>query len=400
MVGRRGWLRFLGMIPGLGMLSSQAQETSVAPVPDYFKMLGVKPFINAAGTYTALTASMMPPEVQQAWNYAAKHYVHLSKLHDAVGARIAELIGAEAAMVSAGAASAMTVGTAGVLTGTDITRVRRLPDVEGMKHEVLTQKRHRFAYDHALRATGAKLVEIEGEQELEAAIGPKTAMMLFFNDASPLGGIPAEEWARLGKKHGVPTFNDCAADVPPVSNLSRYLKMGFDLVAFSGGKGMMGPQSAGLLLGRKDLIEAARLNTSPNSDTIGRGMKVNKEELLAMMVAVESYLKRDHAADLREWNRRCDVIASAARRVPGVQSEVMIPPVANHVPHLVLRWDTTRVKIAPPEVKKQLAEGEPAIEACPLTNAEALVIGVWMMQPGETETVARRVGEILQASAA
>ncbi|MDZ7639538.1 MAG: hypothetical protein U5J83_14985 [Bryobacterales bacterium] len=206
-------------------------------------------------------------------------------------------------------------------------------------------------------------------------------------------------WVRLGKAYGISTFNDCAADVPPVENLTKYLRMGFDLVTFSGGKGLMGPQSAGLLLGRKDLIEAARLNTSPFSDSLSRGMKVNKEEMLAMMVAVEHYLKRDHGADLREWNRRCDVIAAAAKQVKSVTSEVIVPPIANHVPHLVLRWDASAVRLTPPEAMKLLAEGEPAIEACPLTDGERLVFGVWMMQPGDAEIVAKRVREILAAAA-
>lgn len=401
MFSRRHWLHLLAAIPGFGALAAPlAEAAQKAAARDYFRTLGVKPFINAAGTYTALTASTMPPEVRQAWLYAADHYVHLTKLQDAVGARIAELLGAEAAMVTSGAAGALTVGTAGVLTGRDAEKIRSLPQLDGMKSVVLTQKTHRFGYDHAVRSTGVRMQEIESVAELEAAIGPQTAMMLFFNDANDRGQIKDEEWVRLGKKHGIPTFNDCAADVPPVENLSKYVKMGFDLVTFSGGKGLMGPQSAGVLLGRKDLIEAARLNTSPFSDTISRGMKVNKEEMLAMLVAIESYLKRDHAADLREWNRRCEEIATAARQVKSVESEVFLPPIANHVPHLALHWDQTLVKITPPEVKQQLADGEPAIEACPLTSKERLVFGVWMMQPGDAAKVARRVREILRKASA
>jgi D-glucosaminate-6-phosphate ammonia-lyase len=399
MFSRRYWLHLLAAIPGIGSLTGQQAFAAQAPVRDFFKELGVRPFINAAGTYTALTASSMPPEVRQAWLYAADHYVHLTKLQDAVGERIARLVGAEAAMVTSGAAGALTVGTAGVLTGTDQEKIRRLPQLDGMKSEVLTQKSHRFGYDHAVRSCGIRMVEIETVEELEAAINPQTAMMLFFNDANERGQIKDQQWADLGRKHGIPTFNDCAADVPPVENLGRYLKMGYDLVTFSGGKGILGPQSAGLLLGRKDLIEAARLNTSPFSDTISRGMKVNKEEMLAMMVAVESYLKRDHAADMREWHARCRQIADAAGKVRTVASEVYLPPIANHVPHLALRWDQNAVKITPPEVKRLLAEGEPAIEANPSTNGEKLVIGVWMMQPGDSAQVARRVEEILRKAA-
>jgi len=367
---------------------------------DYFKDLGVRTFINAAGTYTALTASLMPREVMEAMNYASRYYVSLNELQEAAGARIASLIGVEAAMVTSGAAGALTCGTAACITGRDQEKIVRLPDLTGMKSEVLIQKSHRYGYDHAIRACGVKLVEIETPEELERAAGEKSAMMLFFNDADPRGKIPVAEWVRLGKKLNVPTFNDAAADVPPVENLSKYSKMGFDLVTFSGGKGLCGPQSAGLLLGRRDLIEAARLNTSPNSDTISRGMKVNKEEILGMLVAVELYLKRDHEAEWKEWERRAQVIADAATKIPSVQSEVIVPPIANHVPHLKLSWDQEKVRIAPPQVMRQLREGQPSIEASPMTNREALAFGVWMMQPGDAEVVARRVAEILKSAAA
>lgn len=398
MFNRRRFIDLIAAVPGLGLLASVAGAApkTKLPVRDYFRELGVKTFINAAGTYTALTASTMPPEVCDAWQYATGHYVKLTQLQDAVGARIAELTGAEAAMVTSGAAGALTVGTAGILTGTDPEKIRRLPDTSGMRNEVLIQKSHRFAYDHAVRSAGVTMVEVETPEDLERAAGSRTAMMLFFNDANDRGAIKDAEWVRLARQHDIPSFIDCAADVPPAENLTKYLKLGFDLVTFSGGKGLMGPQSAGLLLGRKNLIEAARLNTSPFSDSLARGMKVNKEEMLAMMVAVEQYLKRDHAADLREWNRRCDVIAMAAKQVKTVTSEVIVPPIANHVPHLVLRWDAASVKLTPTEAMKRLADGEPSIEACPLTDQERLVFGVWMMQPGDAEVVARRVREVLK----
>ncbi len=401
MFRRRSFIDLIARIPGLGLLAAAAGAAPQAKpaARDYFRELGVQPFINAAGTYTALTASLMPLEVRDAWQYATGHYVKLTELQDAVGARIAELTGAEAAMVTSGAAGALTVGTAGILTGADPEKIRRLPDTSGMRNEVLIQKPHRFAYDHAVRSAGVTMLEVETREDVERLAGSRTAMMLFFNDANNRGAIRDEEWVRLARQHGVPTFIDCAADVPPASNLTKYLKMGFDLVTFSGGKGLMGPQSAGLLLGRKDLIQAARMNTSPFSDTLARGMKVNKEEMLAMLVAVECYLKRDHAADLREWNRRCDVIASAAKQVKTVISEVFVPPIANHVPHLALRWDASAVKLTPIEAMQQLAHGDPAIEACPLTDKERLVFGVWMMQPGDAERVARRVKEILKGAA-
>jgi L-seryl-tRNA(Ser) seleniumtransferase len=242
-------------------------------------------------------------------------------------------------------------------------------------------------------------VEVETAEELEKAAGPQTAMMLFFNDADPRGQVKAAEFVQLGKKLGIPTFNDAAADVPPLENLSKYVKMGFDLVTFSGGKGIRGPQSAGLLLGRKDLISAARLNTSPISDTFARGMKVNKEEMLGMLVALELYYKKDHAAEWKEWERRCAVISKALTKVKSVEAKVNVPEIANHVPTLAITWDQSVVKITPPEVKKKLLEGDPSIEAAPGTSRQRLGIGVWMMQPGDAEVVAKRLQQILKEAA-
>jgi L-seryl-tRNA(Ser) seleniumtransferase len=214
-----------------------------------------------------------------------------------------------------------------------------------------------------------------------------------------VGKIPLAEWVRLGKKHKVPTFNDASADALPVDNLWKYTQMGFDLVTFSGGKSICGPQSAGLLLGRKELIEAARLNTSPYSDSVSRGMKVNKEEMVGMLVALEMFVKRDHAAEAREWDRKVDVIVKAAKKVPSVTSEVQVLPIANHTPHLHLKWDQKVVKITPPEVMKELRAGTPSIEACPATSRESLVFTVWMLQKGEEQVVARRVAEVLKKAA-
>jgi len=392
--GRRPFLGAIGSLPWLTRSGLAAPRRR-----DVISELGVRTFINAAGTYTMLTASLMPDEVMEAMRAASKHYVNLTELQDAVGKRIAELLGCEAAMVTSGAAGALTVGTAACITGKDPDKIRRIPDLTGMKSEVIIQKSHRFAYDHAVRATGVRMVEVETAEEFERAVNERTAMALFFNDADPRGRIKGEEFVALCKKHGIPGFNDCAADVPPPENLSKYTKMGFDLVTFSSGKGIRGPQSAGLLLGRKDLIEAARLNTSPYSDSIARGMKVNKEEMAGMLVALELYLRKDHAAEAREWDRRVDIIAREAKKVKSVTADVTVPPIANHTPHLRIRWDQNVVKITPPEVMKQLREGRPSIEACPMTNKEALVFTVWMMQKGDAEIVARRVREILAKAA-
>ncbi len=399
--------RFLETVSGLPLLGSfggptamPATSTTVAAARsphDYFRELGVRPFINAAGTYTAMTASLMAPEVMAAINYASRHYVMLDELHDKVGERIAALLHAEGAMVTSGAASALTLGTAAVLTGPDRQKIVELPDVTGMKREVIVQKAHRFGYEHAVRNCGVTLVEVETPEDVDRAIGDKTAMMLFYNNNNREGRIQDEAFVLLGKKHAIATLNDAAADVPPVENLWKYTKMGFDLVAFSGGKGLRGPQSAGLLLGRKDLIAAARLNAPPNGNTIGRGMKVNKEEIVGMLAALERYLALDHAGELQDFEKRADAIRRSASAVSGVKAEVFVPEVANHVPHVRISWDAASKGITPAEAVKALRDGEPSIGT--RSDGDALVIGVWMMQPGEDNVVARRLREVLERRA-
>jgi L-seryl-tRNA(Ser) seleniumtransferase len=339
----------------------------------------------------------MAPEVMAAITYASRHYVMLDELHDKVGERIAALLHAEGAMVTSGAASALTLGTAAVLTGTDRQKIVELPNVAGMKSQVIVQKAHRFGYEHAVRNCGVTLVEVETPEDVDRAINDKTAMMLFYNNNNREGRIQDEAFVLLGKKHGIPTLNDAAADVPPVENLWKYTKMGFDLVAFSGGKGLRGPQSAGLLLGRKHLIAAARLNAPPNGNTIGRGMKVNKEEIVGMLAALERYLALDHAGELQDFEKRADAIRRSASAVSGVKAEVFVPEVANHVPHVRISWDAASKGITPAEAVKALRDGEPSIGI--RSEGDALVIGVWMMQPGEDKVVARRLREVLENKA-
>jgi len=397
MLDRRGFLKGKLSLPLLGGWFS-ARRVAASPVRrDFFKELGVRGFINAAEPFTALTGSLMPREVMEAWDYAVPRYVRLDELHDAVGKRIAGMIGCEAAMVTAGAASAMTLGVAACIAGTDRDKIHRLPDTTGMKNEVIIQKSHRYGYDHAVRNCGIRYMEVETREELERAINDRTAMMHFFNTNDPVGRIKLAEFAEIGKKHGIPTFNDIAADVPPVENLSKSIKLGYDLVGVSGGKGLRGPQSCGLLYGRKDLIRAARLNGPPNSDAIGRGMKVNKEELLGMMVTLEVYYKRDHQADWREWEKRVEHIRDSVSSVKGVQTEMFVPEIHYRVPHVRIRWDPSAIRLSVPDAIRRLREGEPSIEVRPNT-AEGLEMGVWMLEPGETEIVARAVRELLKSA--
>ena len=401
MPNRRKFLQTLSSLPIVGGMFGTT--TIAAPNGrDYFKELGVGTFINAAGTYTMFTASLMRPEVMEAINYSSKHFVSLNELHDAVGKRVAELVQSEAAMVTSGAASALTLGTAAILTGKNPEFIKNLPDLTGMKSEVIIQKTHRVGYDHAIRNCGVKMIEVETVEELENAINDKTALMFFLNDAEPKGQIKSEQYVALAKKHNLPTLIDCAADVPPTENLWKHTKLGFDLVAFSGGKGIRGPQSSGLLLGRKALIEAARMSAPPNGDTIGRGMKVNKEELLGMMIALEAFIKRDAEAEWKEWERRAKVVTASVMGVKSVTTEIYVPPIANHVPTVRIKWEKAALKLTADEVRKQLRAGKPALEIVPSSSPAAdaiqeISIGVWQLQPGEVEVVAKRLKEVIRA---
>ncbi len=343
-----------------------------------------------------MSASLMEPETVAAWQYASQGYVILDDIQDRVGERISSLLRCEAATVTAGAASAMTLGTAGVLAGTDPKKVIQIPDLTGMKSEVIIQKSHDVGYTHAIRNCGVKMVYVETRKELEAAISDKTAMLLFINASNNEGQVKDIDFVKVGKQYGIPTFNDCAADVPPKENLWKYTEMGFDLVCFSGGKGLRGPQSAGLLLGKKDLIAAARLHAAPRGNTVGRGMKVNKEEILAMMVALEVYLTKDHDAEWKLWESQVNLISDSAKKVPGVSTEIHVPPIANHVPSLRIRWDQQKVPITPGKVREMLRNGHPSIET--MGGNESVDITTWMMRPGEERVVASRIQEILAAA--
>jgi L-seryl-tRNA(Ser) seleniumtransferase len=403
MISRRKLLKSMSSLPlvgglfGTGFIASGSAPLSVMR-RDYFKELGVRTFINAAGTYTAMTGCLMPPEVTDAIKYATGDYVNLDDLQDKVGERIAELLHCEYATITAGCFSAITLGTAGVISGMDNDKVKQIPDLTGLKSEVIVQKSHEIGYLHAVRNTGAEIVIVETRKELDDAINDNTAMMWFLNTANSKGNIKHEEWIEVGKKHGIPTFNDCAADVPPVENLWKYTKMGYDLVAFSGGKGLRGPQSAGLLLGKRDLIKAARLHASLRGNTVGRGMKVNKEEILGMLVALELFLARDHKKVWAMWENQIQIIHDAAASVDGVNPEIHVPEVANHVPSLKVSWDQKKVKITGEEARAKLREGHPSIQT--VGDKESLGITTWMMQPGQERIVASRVREILGEAAA
>jgi L-seryl-tRNA(Ser) seleniumtransferase len=365
-----------------------------APKRDIFKELGIRTFINAAGTYTAMSGSLMHDEVVDVIRSSSEEFAMIDEVQEKVGAKIAAICHAEDATVTAGCWSALVLGTAGVLTGTDMKKVAQLPNLEGIKSEVIVQKTHNHAYVHALTNTGVKIVEIETAEELENAVNEKTAMMWFLNYAAPDGKIKDKEWVALGKKHGIPTMIDMAADLPPIENLWKFNDMGFDLVCVSGGKGLRGPQSAGILMGKKDLIAAARLNAPPRGGNIGRGMKVNKEEILGMYVALEKFVSINHQKEWKMWEDHVSVIENAAKKVNGVTTKVTIPPVANVTPTLTISWDITKVKLTKDELLEKLRNGNPSI-AVMGSGDSSINITVWMLKPGQEKVVAKRVQEEL-----
>ena len=404
MINRRTLLKRLAATPIVGALFGSAAATSAAgsllkaPTRDYFSELGLRTFINASGTLTALSGSLMPDEVMEAMDYARHHYVRLDDIQDKVGARIAERLGCEAATVTSGCFSAMTLGMAGVMCGMDEEKVAQLPDPTGLKHEVLMPKpEHYVGYVHALTNAGAKIIEVETVEEMEASVNDLTAMIFVLNAYNGTD-ISHEDVVRIGKAHDIPTMNDCAADVPPVDVLWKYTDMGYDLVTFSGGKGMRGPQSAGLLLGRADLIAAARLHAPPRGETIGRGMKVNKEEVLGMLVALERYLDMDHEAQWQGWEDQIAYIESVVKEVDSVTTEIHVPEIANHVPNVRISWDQEVIPITGNEVEEKLQAGHPSIE---LGGGENNVgVSVWMMRPGDERAVAWRIREVLEEAIA
>ena len=360
-----------------------------------YASLGVKPVINGVGVVTVLGGSIMPSEVIRAMEEASRFFIPLPELEKKVGARIAELLQAPAAMVTCGAASAITVGTAACLSQGDPAKLRQLPNRDGIKYEVIQQKTHRSGYEHQMELCGAKIVSVETRKELEAAINERTGMMFFLNKADPNGEIKSDEFIRIGKERGIPTMNDAASDATPKENLWKYTKQGFDLVIFSGGKALRGPQSTGLLLGRKDLIDASYPAMSPFGG-IGRGMKVGKEELCGVLAAVERYLKVDHAAEYRELEARVTSIRSALKGVAGVETDRHVPVIANEVPHVTVQWDETARGLSAQQVSEKLLSGDPPIHVQRPGKGQ-LLISVWMMRGDEHKVVGRRLREIFSA---
>jgi len=380
-----------------GARSAEAKLTGFGASGNVYEELGVTTVINGQGTMTILGGSLMRPEVEAAMALASEHFCSIPELEVAAGKRIAEMLKLPAdytGLVTSGAAAAMQSGLAGILTGDNGQFIQQLPDLTGMKSEVIIQKSHRNGFDHQLRSTGVKLIEIETREELRKAVNPKTAMMHFSNFANAAGHIKVDEWVKLGKENKIPCFNDAAADTPPVSHLWEYAHIGYDLIAFSGGKAIRGPQCAGLLIGRKDLVAYALLNNSPHEDTLGRSQKVGKEEIVGMIKALESYLKEDHEALTKEWWRRLDSISAEITKVPGVSTSFSVPGIANHVPHLEIHWDPRRISLEPADAVKQLRGGKPSIVVA--SNESGLIMNSFMLQPGEEKIMGERLTQFFR----
>lgn len=412
--GFLGWTQGL-LAMGFGSAFGGARE-SVAATPsaaaatgeDYYAKLGVPKIINAAGTYTYLTAAVMPPQVRMAVERAALHPVRLKDLQKASGEYLAKKLKCEGALVSSGASAALTLATAACVSKANNMSAEDIPQkVAGARNEVIVQHSHRYEYDHAMLLCGVTIREVVTLDDYRRAFNDKTVMTNFFN-AETGGQIGREEWLKVAHERGVPCHLDAAADMPPIENLWKYTQMGFDLVCFSGGKGIRGPQNAGLLLGRKDLIDLASANDSPNSDAVGRGMKVAKEQIVGMVAAVDWLLEQTDEGMQAEFMRSTKLIEKAVADVPTVTTRIITLEVANHVPHLIISYDPSRLGVTPKQVMERLRQENPPIELNPATGTKgrgmsadenSIVIATWMLQPGEDGIVAKRLRAALTQKA-
>ena len=401
---RRHFLAGLSAVAPFSYLSSRvdfAAETLAPATPDYFTDLGVSSFINAVGPYSSLGGAEMWPEVLEAMEYAIKNKARMTDLHDAVGKRIAELTGAEAAMVSSGATGAIILATAACMTMGDQEKMERIPGSSGMPNEVIILKSQRYMYDRSIRAPGASLIEAETAEDIRAAVSDKTAMMFYLLNRPENTKIDVTEYVSLAKELGIPIMCDAATTVPPVSNIAATVASGFDLICYSGGKGLRGPYSAGLLLGREDLVRFARMNGSPNHRAYGRSMKVAPEEYLGMMVAVETSLKFDEEAEYERQLRAVNAMGRELTRLPGVTVETAVPGAEAREPYIEVRWDAAIYDVSVADLKRALRSGSPSIEVRALfLSGNQLHLTAVALKEGEAEIVTQRVAEVLQSHGA
>ncbi len=363
----------------------------------YTRLFGIRPLVTCRGHTTIYGGSLMPPEVLRAMAEANDHFVDMYELNDAAGRRIAAIMKAEAALVTAGSFSAMLLGAAACLTGKDAERIQALPHPTWPRSECLIPKGHRVVYDRAYKAAGMTIVEVEGREQLLNALGERTAMLAGLGAAGrgPRAGIMSvEELIEAGRKTGVPVLIDAASELPPLSSLTRYTTLGADLTVISGGKGLLGPQSAGILAGRKDLIEAAALHHAPNAN-IGRGMKVGKEEIVGLVVALERYVGLDHEQVFETWNKKARYLVEQLKDVTGLKPEYRIN--ASGFGEMRLTWDRGVIPLDGREAFRRLMSGEPRILY--YEDDQGGTFQTRCMKDGEEIIAARRLREFFQAEA-
>ena len=416
---RRGFMKLLAASPLLAQIAAQGLYTKSATAmglasrDNVYSRLGVKTVINCRGTWTYLSGSLQFPEVRAAQDEASHYFVNMVELQRGAGRKLAELTGAESGLITTGAAGAMAAATAACMAGSDPQKIWQLPDTTGMKHEVIMVG-GRSAFDNAIRLTGAKLVLVEGPDDIASAITPDTAMIY----TTDLGDKLVREVA-IAKEHNVPMLLDDAAGIPPADNMKLYAQMKIDLYTFSGGKGLRGPQCSGVLLGRKDLIEAALRNSAPWEGAVCRPMKVGKEEVIGCLTAVETWLKIDPKKLYAEWNARVDRIGKLVETVPGVKTEIFIPDDGNRYPTLKVSWDQQAWGFTITDCVQQLRQGDPAIEVLGADNpslvpavregiqkpntkelkqVDHIELVSMTIQPGEEMIVGQRLRAILGAA--
>ena len=366
---------------------------------DVYQSIGVRPLINARGTFTIISGSTMLPEVRAAMDAAAQKYVHLDELTEAVGARLAALTGAEWGLVSNGCSAGLTLATAACVAGGNPDLHIRLPNLSGFpKDEAIIPTHSRNVYDAALRSMGVRVVEVSTLAEFEAALGPRVAMIYILAgpnaDNSPLN---VKAIAPIAQAKGVPILVDAAAEILTIPNV--HLQNGATLVAYSGGKCLRGPQTAGLLLGRKDLVRAAWVHSAPHHG-VGRSLKVGKEDAIGMLMAVEMWVKRDHEAEWKRWTGWLDHINRRVGAIAGVTTTVSQPNgLSNRTPSLRIFWDPQKLGITGEAVARLLFQTEPRITLDARGGGQSGQTGVsvtpYMMAPGDERTVADRLVAVL-----
>jgi len=369
-------------------------------VPEVYQKLGVRPIIHAAGTTTLYSGTRMPPQVIAAMEEASRVFVHMGELNRKAGEAIARIIGADAGMVTSGSAAGMVLQAAACIAGTDPARIRRLPDSSGLRNEIIIHRAHRIQYDQSYTIGGGKLVEIGNPRtcqpwELEAAITDRTAAIAYV--VTPLTSrriLSIEQVIETAHKHSLPVVVDAASMLPPRENLYSYTRMGADMVIYSGGKGIRGPQSTGLLLGRKDLIEAAQANACPNA-SVARPMKVSKEEVVGLLTALELFVQGDEAAEMRRWREQMQRVVDTLSDIEGARAAVEQDDLDHPIPHAVIRFEAWWKGPKGPQAMRMLEQGDPPIYLSPVTWGDELVVDPFSLDDDEVETVARRLREVL-----